>query len=240
MAATLYTARFVGPEIIEAGMNNVVTCSVYRDGALVAPSSGTLTIWNAANVVVGTPAVSVVSSVATATITSAMLTGQVNGDNWRMEWALTLASTVHTFRRDASLVYRRLYPVVTDADLLRLHTDLGRRMPSTESSFQDYLDEAWATIESRLIMSGKRPWLILSPSALREIHLYGTLSRIFRDLAPGGPATAEWELAEQYDRKYEASWAMMTYPQAEQVSGLLADAARRRAVQPTFWLSAKS
>ena len=240
MAATLYSARLVGPEIIEAGMNNVVTCPVYRDGALVVPTVGTLTIWNAANVLVGTPVVSVVSSVATATITSAMLVGQTNGDNWRMEWALTLASTVHTFRRDASVVYRRLYPVVTDADLLRLHTDLARRMPSTESSYQDYLDEAWATIESRLIMSGKRPWLILSPSALREIHLYGTLSRIFRDLAPGGPTTAEWELAEQYDRKYEASWSMMTYPQAEQVSGLLADAARRRAAQPTLWLSAKS
>lgn len=240
MAATLYTARLIGPEVIEAGMDNIVTCPVYLAGALVSPTVYTLTVWNSANVVVGTPTVSVVSSVATATITTAMLSGQSNGDNWRMEWTLTLASVVHTFRRDASLVYRRLYPVVTDADLLRLHTDLTRRMPSTETSYQDYLDEAWATIESRLIMSGKRPWLILSPSALRDVHLFGTLSRIFRDLAPGGPGTAEWELAEQYDRKYESSWAMMTYPQAEPSAGLLADALRRRASQPTLWLSAKS
>ena len=147
MAATLYTARLIGPEVIEAGMDNVVTCPVYLAGALVSPTAYTLTVWNSANVVVGTPTVSVVSSVATATITTAMLSGQTNGDNWRMEWVLTLSSIVHTFRRDASLVYRRLYPVVTDADLLRLHTDLTRRMPSTETSYQDYLDEAWATIE---------------------------------------------------------------------------------------------
>lgn len=240
MAATLYTARLIGPEIIEAGMDNVVTCPVYRDGALVSPTAYTLSVWNAANVLVGSPTVSVVGSVATATITAAMLSGQSNGDGWRMEWGLTLSSVVHTFRRDASLVYRRLYPVVTDADLLRLHTDLTRRMPSTETSYQDYLDEAWASIESRLVMSGKRPWLIMSPSALRDVHLFGTLSRIFRDLAQGGPGTAEWELAAEYDRKHEAAWSGMTYPQAEPVSGLAVDAARRRASQPTLWLSAKS
>lgn len=240
MAATLYSARLIGPEIIEAGMDNVVTCPVYRDGALVSPTVYTLTVWNAANVIVAQPTVSVVSSVASATITAASLSGQTKGDGWRMEWALTLASVVHTFRRDGALVYRRLYPVVTDADLLRLHTDLTRRMPSTETSYQDYLDESWASIESRLVMSGKRPWLILSPSALRDVHLYGTLARIFRDLAQGGPGTAEWELAAEYDRKHEAAWSQLTYPQAEQSSGLAADAARRRASQPTLWLSGKS
>lgn len=240
MAATLYSARLIGPEVIEAGMNNVVTCPVYRDGALVVPTVYTLTVWNSANVIVAQPTVSVVSSVATATITAASLSGQSNGDGWRMEWALTLAGIVHTFRRDAALVYRRLYPVVTDADLLRLHTDLTRRMPSTESSYQDYLDEAWATIESRLIMSGKRPWLALSPSALRDLHLFGTLSRIFRDLAQGGPGTAEWELAAEYDRKYESAWSQVTYPQAVESSGQAESLRRRRASQPTMWLAGKS
>jgi hypothetical protein len=113
-------------------------------------------------------------------------------------------------------------------------------MPSTESSYQDYLDEAWATIESRLIMSGKRPWLILSPSALRDVHLFGTLSRIFRDLAPGGPGTAEWELAAEYDRKYESAWSQLTYPQAVESSGEAESLRRRRASQPTLWLAGKS
>lgn len=240
MAATLYSARLIGPEIIEAGSDNVVTCPVYRDGALVAPTAYTLSVWNAANVLVASPTVSVVSSVATATITSASLSGQSKGDGWRMEWSLTLSSVVHTFRRDAALVYRRLYPVVTDADLMRLHTDLDRRRPSTETSYQDYLDETWATIEGRLLMSGKRPWLVMAPSALRDVHLFGTLARIFRDWAAGGPGTAEWELAAEYERKYESSWSQLTYPQAEQSSGLAADAARRRAGQPTLWLSGKS
>jgi hypothetical protein len=50
VAATLYSARLIGPEIIEAGMDNVVTCPVYRDGALVVPTVYTLTVWNSANV----------------------------------------------------------------------------------------------------------------------------------------------------------------------------------------------
>jgi hypothetical protein len=239
-SATLYTARLVGPEVVEAGVDNIITCPVYRDGALVAPASGTVTVYNAANVaVVSGASVSVVSSVATYTVTSAALAGQSKGDGWRVEWALTIASVVHTFRRDAALVYRRLYPVVTDADLLRLHTDLSRRMPSTETSYQDYLDEAWASIEGRLIASGKRPWLVLAPSALRDVHLFATLARIFRDFAQGGPGTAEWELAADYERRFDAAWSMLTLPQAAESDGTAESARRRRAGQPSLWLAGR-
>lgn len=240
---TLYTARQSGPEVIEAGQDNVITLPVGRDGALVAPTAlgSSITIWNAENVKTHTAAaITVTASIATFTVTNASLAGQVNSDGWRIEWALEIAGEVSTFRRDAALVYRRLYPVVADADLLRLHTDLSRRMPSTETSYQDYLDECWATIEGRLIATGKRPWLIMAPSALREVHLYGTLARIFRDFAQGGPGTAEWEMAADYERRYEAAWSQLTYPQASQVDGTAADAARRRrAAQPTLWLSGR-
>lgn len=241
---TLYSARLIGPEVIEAGTDNVVTCPVYRDGALADPSASpapTLTIWNASNVKThDAVAVTEIATVATFTITSASMAGQVNSDGWRMEWSIAFGGITSVFRRDAALVYRRLYPVVTDADLFRLHTDLSRRMPSTESSYQDYLDECWATIEGRLIATGKRPWLIMAPSALREVHLYGTLARIFRDFAQGGPGTSEWEMSADYERRYEAAWAQLTYPQAAQLDGTAIDAARRRrSGQPTLWLSGR-
>ncbi len=237
---TLYTARLVGPEVLEAGRDNVVTCAVYRDGALVAPSSGTITVYNAANVVVvNAQVVSITASVATYTVTSAALASESKGDGWRVEWALTIASIARTFRRDAALVYRRLYPVVTDADLLRLHTDLARRMPTTETSYQDYIDEAWASIEGRLIATGKRPWLVLAPSALRDVHLFATLARIFRDFAQGGPGTAEWELAADYERRFDAAWSMLTFPQASESDGTAEAARRRRAAQPSLWLAGR-
>lgn len=237
--ATLYTARLIGPEILEAGIANTITCAVFRDGALVAPSSGTLSVWNGAGVVVvNAAAVSIVSSVATATISSATLASQENSDGWRFEWALTIAATVSTFRTDGALVYRRLYPVISDVDLLRAHTDLTRRRPASETSYQDYLDEAWARIDARLIATGKRPWLVMAPSSLRDAHLSLTLYLVFNDFATGGSDSAEWALATNYATQYESAWAALTFPQAEN-DGTLGDA-RRRAASPTIWLCGRS
>jgi hypothetical protein len=41
---TLYAARFIVPEALERGRNNLIKCPVYRFGALVAPVSGTVRI----------------------------------------------------------------------------------------------------------------------------------------------------------------------------------------------------
>ena len=94
---TTYTARFPGPEIIEAGRDNIVTASIYLNGGLVAVTSGTLTVWNASNTkVVDAAAVTVTASVATYTITSVVLTGQQNSDGWRFEWALVIGGATRT------------------------------------------------------------------------------------------------------------------------------------------------
>ena len=237
--ATLYTARLIGPEILEAGINNTVVCAVYRDGALVAPSSGTLSVWHGAGTqVINAAAATIVSSIATVTISSATLAGQENSDGWRFEWALTIAAVVSTFRTDGALVYRRLYPVISDVDLLRAHTDLTRRRPASEASYQDYLDEAWARIDARLIATGKRPWLVMAPSSLREAHLALTLHLVFNDFATGGSDSAEWALASNYATQYESAWATLTFPQAE-VDGTVGNA-RRRSASPTIWLSGRS
>jgi hypothetical protein len=216
---TTYTARFIGPEILEAGRNNVVSCPIYNAGALVTPASGVLTIYDPQNVAISAGSVTVVGGVAQATVTASALSANQPGDGWRFEWALTISGTAYTFRRDGSLVYRRLYPVVTDADLLRSHTDLARRMPTTETSYQDYLDEAWARIESQLINTGKRPWLIMAPSALRDCHTYQTLVLIFRDFATGGPGSAEWEMMLHYEALLERAWGVLSYPQCEPTTG---------------------
>jgi hypothetical protein len=237
MSGTTYTARFIGPSIMEANNANVVACPVYLDGALVAPDTGTLSIWNAANtLVVNAVSVSVVGDVATYTISAPTLASETNSDGWRLEWTLLFGSETATFRTDGSLVHRELYPVVTDADLLRAHTDLARRMPSSETSYQDYLDEAWARIESRLVASGKRPWLILSPSALRDVHTYSTLALIFRDFATGGSTSPEWEMMLRYEALYDASWAQLTFPQADPSTGQDAAPGTRSAGSPTIWL----
>ena len=236
---TLYAARFLGPEILEHGRANTVTCSVYRDGVIVTPTAenSTLTVYNASNVEVAhAGAVAVASSVASCSFTAAELAAESYSDSWRFEWALVLPDGItHAFRTDGALVHRRLYPVVTDADLLRSHTDLSRRRPPTETSYQDYLDEAWAQVESRLVNMGRRPWLIMSPSALRESHLALTLALIFRDFATGGSTSAEWEMMLHYEERFTAAWDALTFPETT-VTGQVRDATRRQPAESTVWL----
>ena len=46
---TTYTARFMLPDLIERGRNEVIKCQVYHNGALVAPSSGTVSVYDPSN-----------------------------------------------------------------------------------------------------------------------------------------------------------------------------------------------
>lgn len=235
---TLYSARFLGPETIERARTQTLTCPVYWGGGLVAPSSGTVTIYDASgSAIVSAAAVTITSSVATYSLSSASIPATLTlGDGWLVEWALTISGIVHTFRTDAALCYRRLYPVVTDADLLRRHTDLSALKPSTETSYQDYLDEAWAQICARLVSQGRRPWLILSPSDLREAQMTRTLGLIFRDFASSMGEGKYSQMADYYDQAYEQAWRNLNFRYAEDEAATSTSSTRRRSAVSQVWL----
>jgi len=237
--ATRYAARFSGPTVIQRGQEQILSCPVYLSGALVAPSGGSVTVYDGSGAVVVSASVTVASSVAVYTLSAAATTGRTPEDGWRVEWALTLSSVAHTFRTDAVLVHRRLYPVVTDADLLQLRPDLAARLPTGTSSWQGWLDNAFGELEARLLEGGVRPWLILSPSALRRCHLALTAARIFEYLSQGAAETAEARTAAQYREEYAAAWASLTFPQADPDTGEDGRPGQRRSARPTFWLSGR-
>lgn len=239
-ADTRYTARFLGPVVIQRGQEQLLSCPVYLSGALVAPSSGTVTIYDASGAaVVSAVGITVASSIATYTLPAATTTALLPEEGWRVEWTLTISSVVHSFRSDAVLVHRRLYPVITDLDLTGLHPDLSSRLPTGVTSWQGAIDAAWGEIEGRLLEGGVRPWLILSPSALRRSHLALTLSRIFTGLTQGAPETAEARLAEQYRQEYSSAWTALTFPQADPTTGADGSPGRRRSARPTTWLGGR-
>jgi len=234
-ADTLYTARFLSPEMFERGRTNTITCPVYRLGSLVAPSSGTVSIYKAdQTAVVSSAAVTVTSSVAT--YQTSTLASYALEEGWLVEWALTMPDGVaHTFRRDAALVRRRLYPVVTDADLLRRHSDLTQLRASGVTSYQDYIDEAFAVIENRLVSGGKRTWLVMSPSALRDVHINLTLHLIWLDYATSAGDTSRYQqLADHYGRGYEEAWGRLTFSYDETDENKVET--RRTSGTPTLWL----
>jgi len=239
---TLYTARLLGPTIIEQGSDSVITCPLYRSGVLVAPSSGTVTIYGAGNaVIVSAAAVTITSSIATYSVLSTATAGLVPAEGWRIEWTLLLSTgRTRTIRTDGVLVMRRMYPVITDVDLLQLHPELTRLMPPTESNYQDYIDAMIAEAEGRLVAAGRRPWLIISAHALREYTLNGALAKIWRSLATGGTGTREWDLSEHYRSQSAAEWEKLALVYAAETTAAPSDAAgKRRGASPTVWLSGR-
>jgi len=209
LAETIYTARFRSSETIERGRTQTLNCPVFRLGVLVAPSSGTITIYRADGTVVASAVpVTIASSIATYSISSGTTAGLSLEEGWLVEWALAMPDLVtHTFRTDAALVRRTLYPVITDADLQRRHSDLPALLATGVTSYQDYLDEAWATLTNRITAQGKRPYLIIQPSALREVHLMLTLHMVFLDYATSAGDSSRYQaLADHYMRAYTEAW----------------------------------
>ena len=226
---THYTARLLAPDLIERARANALSCPVYRDGALVAPT-GTVSIYDAANVAqVDGAAVTVSGSIASYSYTPAA--SLQLGTGWRVEWTLTLAGVVHVFRNDAALVRHRLYPVVTDADLFRRVSALdpsGSAPITSLSDYQDYLDEAWAEIQLRLIAKGNRPNLVLEPSALRQPHRDLTLAYIFDDLATRLNEAYQAQ-ADRFRGFYETAWGHLNFDYDTDDDGV---ADQRRASSP--------
>lgn len=211
-AETLYTAR-LSSDWIERGRAQKLKCPAYRDGALAAPSSGTVSVYNAAGTaVVDAQAVTVVSSVAEYDIAAVDTSSESLGLGWRIEWSLVMPDTItHTFRVDAGLVRRRLYPVISDIDLKRRHSDLDDLRDAGATSYQDFLDEAWQDILDRLAARGSLPFLIMEPGALRRSHLFHTLQLIFLDFSSSVGDGRYLDLAEQYRKDFEDAWGELRF-----------------------------
>lgn len=232
-----YSARIPTPYDLVRGQATTIRCPVYRDGALVSPSSGTCTVYDGSGSVVSTGATTLTGSTSTYTFTpSSSLT---LGEGWRVEWSLTISAVIHTFRSDASLVRMALYPVISDQDLFRRVSGLnpaGAAPLSTLTTYQDFLDEAWTILVLRLISKGNRPALISSPSALRECHVLLSLSLIFEDFAIRLRESFA-EDAARFREHYEAEWARLSFTYDTSDSGV--SPAQRRAARGPVILSGR-
>lgn len=232
-----HTVRLPLPDLIVRGRSHTVYAPVYLSGALVVPILPTVSLYDPSNTaIVSGAAASVTNSIATYTFAAGDLTAYALGERWRLEWVLPLTGGGTLYpRNEAALVRHALWPVVTDADVIRgRHSLTGSHPITTETTYQDYLDEAWTTIQRRLIRLGNRPNLVLEPSALAEPHLRLTLAMIFEDLRTR--LNNAWEtIAKEHRAAYEAAWSELN-PRYDTSDDGFADP-NRRAAQPTVWLS---
>ena len=230
-ADTIYTARIPYPDFIERARGQKIKLEIYRDGALAAPSSGTVTVYDASNTaIVDAQAVTISGSIAEYTISAGTVPDTLSlGPGWLIVWALVMPdSATHTFRRDAALVRRQLYPTVSDVDLTAAYSDLGDLCPSGDSSYQGKIDEAWRRILGRLDADGRLPHRIINPSSLRELHLEMTLELIFRDFAISvGDAGKYSEMAEMHNQLAEKAWQRLSTKIDHDEDGFQDDSGRR-------------
>lgn len=211
--AARYSARQELIQLIERGRDTVLAAPLYLDGALVAPDSGTITIYDESDTaVVSAQAVTVSASIAEYTVTAATTAGLSPYAGWRIEWTLTVSGQPDdvVLTQEAALVRYRLRPVITDADIIRRIPALdynGSVCITSESNYQDYIDEADTEVQARLLSLGRRPWLVASPSALRQVWLYCAIALIFESVHDHRPSDGYLESAARYRQMYERAWS---------------------------------
>lgn len=217
LAETVYTARFRSTETLERGRTQTISCPTARAGMTATPGSGTVTIYRPDQTVLVTGAVTI-SGIATFSVTGATTTAEALGEGFLIEWALVMPDTItHTFRQDAALCRRTLYPVISQDDLTQRHSDLPSLLGAA-ASYQPYIDEAFFTICTRLIGAGRRPYLVIQPSALRECHLMLALHLVFIDYSTSAGDGGRWQaLAAHYLTSFEQSYGALrfTYDEAD-------------------------
>jgi hypothetical protein len=236
LAEVVYSARFRSTETIERGRTQVLSCPTMRAGATATPSIGTFTLYRPDRTQLVAPsAVTIAGGIATFSLAGGVTTAEILSEGYLVEWALTMPDgIVHTFRNDAAVCRRTLYPVISDTDLLQRHSDLTALLGGA-SSYQSYIDEAFFTIANRLIAQGRRPCLVIQPSALREAHLMLTLHLIFLDFQTSAGDSGRWQaLASYYGTAYEAAWGQIRFVYDEADENVV-DVTKKKSATSVVW-----
>ena len=203
-----YSARIAYPSLLVRGVDTPVALPIYRDGALVAPDSGTYRLLGFGGATVLSHAVSVVGSVATYTIPAASLASSLTlGEGYIEVWSLVFSGVAREFRRTAALALCPLYPVVTDLDLIAEYAPLAQQITSDLPSYQGSIDQAWKEILSRLIGEGRLPYMIRTPDALRQAHLHLALAKVFQGFGLNADGNHYRELATVERKNYAEAFA---------------------------------
>jgi len=221
--------RFATPDNIEWKVKQKLELPVYLEGSLVAPTAGTLNIYSASSGIdtplLGPFACSVVGDKAWHELPAAATTDLSLADDWMESWTLTIEGDPIEFRREAALVRTRLRPVISDADLERMHTELRAWKAQDNLSYQPYIDAAWDEIQVRLMEMGNRPYLILSSYALRTAHLDLTLQMVFLDYASSaaGSGGKYGETSDKYGKKFESDFKRIQFKYDSDEQGVTGD-----------------
>ena len=238
--ATPYAPQIKVPELLERGKSQLTTLPIYRDGSLVGPISVrySLIAPNGTKIVdaaVGT----FPGNIPQYTHSAANLASTLElGEGYLQEWEIELVGGTFNFRRSAAIVKRRLYPVVSDGDFTSTYSQLADIRPSTLSSYQSYIDEAWYTMIQKMRQEGGGlEYLVMSAEAFRSAHQNLALYYIFRDFHSSlGQSNGRYlDLASEHFKQYTYEWKQINFVYDYDHDGHSDQPNNRQAKQPVIY-----
>ena len=237
-----YAPQIKTIELLERGQTQVTELPIYRDGGLATIAAVKYTLYNPDQTKhtdnqTGTYA----GNIPKYTHGDGNLTTTMTlGEGYLQQWDITIGTTLYTFRRMTALVRRRLYPVVSDIDLFSTYKQLSSLKPSSISSYQDYIDEAWYTLIQRIrTEGGGLEYLVMTSESLRSAHLNLSLYYIFRDFHSSlGQSNGRYlDLANEHLSQYQYAWGSINWLYDQGHDGFASDANDRVARQPVIFLN---
>jgi len=241
MSTTPFAPQIKIPELLEKGKAQTSELPIYRDGQLVAPTDVRYTLYDPTNKKLVDNAVATYpGNIPQYTHATGLLNDSQLGEGYLQEWAVTIGGRVYTFRRMAAVVLRRLYPVVSDADLTATYSQLADLRPSSLTSYQTYIDEAWYTLMQRLrTEGGGLEYLVMSAEAFRGAHQNLALYYVFRDFHSSlGQSNGRYlDLANEHYRQYNNEWKQINFVYDHNHTGSADNPDQRQNKQPVIYLS---
>lgn len=241
MSDTPYAPQIKVPELLERGKSQLSELPIYRNGALVAPTNVTYTLLAPDGTkIIDDAAATYPGNIPQYTHATNLLDNQQLGEGYMQEWNVTIGGRVYTFRRMCAVVLRRLYPVVSDADLTSTFSQLEDLRPSSLSSYQTYIDEAWYTMIQRMRNEGGGlEYLVMSPEAFRSAHQNLALYYIFRDFHSSlGQSNGRYlDLSTEMYNQYKSEWKQINFVYDHSHKGSSDSPNTRVAKQPVIYLS---
>jgi hypothetical protein len=240
--STPYSSDSRTVELLQREATNTTDITIHRNGAVVGLDSGSYTLIKPDGTkLVDAAAVTIVDNVASYTHSAASLPDTLTlGEGYIQEWSLYINELAYVFRRTCSVVRRRLYPVVYDGDLTSVYSDLASLRPSTLSSYQPYIDDAWFTIIRRLrTEGGGLEYLVISPESMFEAHRHLTLYLIWRDFHSSlGQSNGRYlDLSQEHYKLYQDEWKRINFIYDYDHDGKADEPDLRTAKTPVVYLS---
>ena len=214
-AQTLYSFRTPFQNVLQREVAQDVRLEVRRNGELVAPSSGTFSLFGVdRTAVIDAQPVVITDLVATYSITALELPDTLAFSQLYQErWSLVMPDgTTRTPRRETAVAPFLLYPVLAEADITEgEYPDLVSQLGPSFETLQPFMDEGWRRMLEWFFQHGRWPDMMLSTSAFRRPHREWTLFLIFKHLFRNVSGGNRWErLMNHHEAEKDAALGNLT------------------------------